>query len=350
MTQSHPRICWVNRISLLKWSRLCWSVEISFPSSVGALTSGRFLCAIALLPAKSPCWQPPWPYKPATSQVVGETNIYIYIYVSLMRISMPSMPLKSTAYEIHWNTMKLSWIALNPVAWNRALTRLLVIRQQSQCSWEVTRNCRWGVTWCNSYCNNCLGGWPRSKLQPSPVGNLWPWKLISVWDRACVLRSHVVTGWAGVGCLIKWASYTTPVNWPVTNHWLLDYTDNQVPALVVGLGLLFLTSWAVQFGSPWVLVSRQSKSCGEIGPQSRWDCSQHQATYHKPRSTADFTDFDYEWQWYIHPHGCVRVRARVRLLQRCHRVHQHSAINECKSKNMPTHQKQKIISSLAMLK
>jgi hypothetical protein len=31
-------------------------------------------------------------------------------------------------------------------------------------------------------------------------------------------------------------------------------------------------------------------------------------------------------------------------------VHQHSAINECKSKNMPTHQKQKIISSLAMLK
>ena len=209
----------LDRISLLKWSRLCWSVEISFPSSVGALTSGRFLCAIALLPAKSPCWQPPWPYKPAASQVVGETNIYV-------SWESPCRPCPWRAQRMKYIEilrMKLSWIGLNPsVAWNRALTRLLVIGQQSQCSWEVAKNGRWGVTWCNSYCNNCLGGWPLRKLQPSPVGNLWPWKLISVWEGgACVLRSHVVTGWAGVGCLIKWASYTTPsVNWPI---WLLEY-------------------------------------------------------------------------------------------------------------------------------
>lgn len=92
----------------------------------------------------------------------------------------------------------------------------------------------------------------------------------------------------------------------------------------------------------------------KIGPQYPWDCSQHQAlgttNLEVRRTLRTLTMNDYDLFIHIHPHGCVRVRARVRLLQRCHRVHQHSAINECKSQNMPTHQKQKIISSLAMLK
>ena len=128
---------------------------------------------------------------------------------------------------------------------------------------------------------------------------------------------------------------------------LLDYTDNQVPALVVGLGLLFLTSWAVQFGSPWVLVSRQGV---EKLRRNRSSIALHQAMYHKPRSTADFTDFDYDI--FTHMDVCVCVRACVcyRDVTECTSTQLISDINECKSKNMPTHQKQKIISSLAMLK
>lgn len=106
-------------------------------------------CATALLPAKSLCWQPPWPYKPAASQVVGEKS---------------PCPWRKNV----WNILKLSWIGLNPgqcslkqgpdqVAGNPPA--------ECQCSWEVTKNSRWGVRWCNSYCNSCLGGWPLSKLQ-----------------------------------------------------------------------------------------------------------------------------------------------------------------------------------------
>ena len=136
---------WVNR-SLLKWSRVCWSVEVSFPSSVGARTILVWKCAS--VPSLSCQRSLPGNHHGLTNQ---------------LRLKLWAKP--EATFMFHEN-LHAPWRAQHMKHCETILNRLpgLNPRQCSlkqgpdqvaqctpwaecQCSWEVTKNGRWGVSW-----------------------------------------------------------------------------------------------------------------------------------------------------------------------------------------------------------